>query len=81
LGVLLGKASPRGGKNLGVLIGVFIFILYIVALKTAMSTLEHGDSTPIVGLWWVHALMLLFILIFYFYRHGKFSYYLAKIVK
>ena len=80
LGVLLGKTSPRGGKNLGVLIGVFIFILYIVTLKSAMSTLEHGDSTPIVGLWWVHALMLLFILIFYFYRHGKFTHYLDKIV-
>ncbi len=81
LGVLLGKASPRGGKNLGVLIGVVIFILYNNALLIAKSTLERGDSTPIVGLWWVHALMLLFILIFYFYRHGKFSYYLAKIAK
>jgi lipopolysaccharide export system permease protein len=81
LGVLLGKASPRGGKNLGVLIGVVIFILYNNALLIAKSTLERGDSTPVVGLWWVHALMLLFILIFYFYRHGKFSYYLAKIAK
>jgi lipopolysaccharide export system permease protein len=81
LGILLGKASPRGGRNLGVLIGVIIFILYNNALLIAKSTLERGDSTPIVGLWWVHALMLLFILIFYFYRHGKFSYYLAKIAK
>jgi len=81
LGILLGKASPRGGKNLGVLIGVIIFISYNMTLKMAKSALEHGDSTPIVGLWWVHALMLLFIFIFYFYRHGKFSYYLAKIVK
>jgi len=81
LGVLLGKASPRGGKNLGVLIGVVIFILYNNALLIAKSTLERGDSTPIIGLWWVHALMLLFIFIFYFYRHGKLSYYLAKIVK
>jgi len=81
LAVLLGKASPRGGKNLGVLIGVVIFILYNNALLIAKSTLERGDSTPIIGLWWVHVLMLLFIFIFYFYRHGKFSYYLAKIAK
>jgi lipopolysaccharide export system permease protein len=80
LGILLGKASPRGGKNLGVLIGMVIFILYNNALLIAKSTLERSDSIPIVGLWWVHALMLLFILIFYFYRHGKFTHYLDKIV-
>ncbi len=81
LGVLLGKSSPRGGKNLGVLIGVVIFILYNNALLIAKSTLERGDSIPIVGLWWVHTLMLLFIFIFYFYRHGKFTHYLDKIVE
>jgi lipopolysaccharide export system permease protein len=81
LGVLLGKASPRGGKNLGVLIGVVVFILYNNALLIAKSTLERGDSIPIVGLWWVHILMLLFIFIFYFYRHGKFTHYLDKIVE
>lgn len=81
LGVLLGKASPRGGKNLGMLIGVVVFILYYNALLIAKSTLEQGGSTPIVGLWWVHILLLLFIFIFYSYRHGKFSHYLAKIAK
>jgi lipopolysaccharide export system permease protein len=80
LGILLGKASPRGRKNLGVLISMVIFILYNNALIIAKSTMERGDSIPIVGLWWVHALMLLFILIFYFYRHGKFTHYLDKIV-
>ena len=81
LGILLGKASPRGGKNLGVLIGVVVFILYNNALLIAKSTLERGDSTPMVGLWWVHALMLLFILVLYFYRHGKFTHYLDKIAE
>lgn len=81
LGVLLGKASPRGGKNLGMLIGVVVFILYYNALLIAKTTLEQGGSIPIVGLWWVHALLLLFIFIFYSYRHGKFSHYLAKIAR
>ena len=80
LGILLGKASPRGGKNLGVLVGVAVFILYNNALLIAKSTLEHGDSSPIVGLWWVHLLMLLFISIFYFYRHGTFTVLFDKIV-
>jgi lipopolysaccharide export system permease protein len=73
LGILLGKSSPRRGKNLGILVGMVVFILYNNALLIAKSTLEHGDSSPIVGLWWVHLLMLLFIAIFYSYRHGKFA--------
>jgi lipopolysaccharide export system permease protein len=78
-GILLGKASPRGGKNLGVLLGVVVFILYNNALLVAKSSLEQGTTSPTVGLWWVHLLMILIIFIFYFYRHRKFAYYLDKI--
>ncbi|CAB9539033.1 hypothetical protein [uncultured Gammaproteobacteria bacterium] len=72
LGVLLGKASPRGGKNLGALFGVAIFILYNNALMIAKSALEHGDNSIWGGLWWVHFLMLGFIFILYGYRYEKF---------
>jgi Predicted permeases len=43
-GILLGKASPRGGKNLGVLLGVVVFILYNNALLVAKSSLEQGTT-------------------------------------
>ena len=72
LGVLLGKASPRGGKNLGALFGVVIFILYNNALTIAKSTLEHGDNSMWSGLWWVHFLMLGFVFILHGYQCEKF---------
>jgi lipopolysaccharide export system permease protein len=72
LGVLLGKASPRGGKNLGLLFGIAIFILYNNALLVAKSALEHGETSAWVGLWWVHLLMFGLILTLYGYRHEKF---------
>ncbi|CAC9529871.1 hypothetical protein [uncultured Gammaproteobacteria bacterium] len=72
-GILLGKASPRGGKNLGVLVGVLVFIIYNNVLLVAKSNLERGELLPIVGLWWVHLLVLLVITVFYAYRHGKFT--------
>lgn len=71
LGVLLGKASPRGGKNLGLLFGVAIFILYNNVLTVAKSTLERGETSAWVGLWWVHLLMFVLIIILYSYRHKK----------
>jgi lipopolysaccharide export system permease protein len=43
LGVLLGKTSHRGGKNLGVLFGVAAFIIYNNALLMARSSLESGE--------------------------------------
>ncbi len=79
LGVLLGKASPRGGKNLGVLIGVVVFILYNNALLIAKTDLEHGNISAFLGLWWVHLLVMIVIFIFYFYRHRKFAQYIDKI--
>jgi lipopolysaccharide export system permease protein len=77
-GILLGKSSPRGGKNLGVLIGVLVFIVYNNTLLVAKSSLERGDLSPVVGLWWVHLLVLLVIGVFYAYRHEKFSKLFAK---
>ncbi len=73
LGVLLGKTSPRNGKNLGVLVGVVAFIVYNNVLLIAKSDLERGEFSPIVGLWWVHLAMLLLIFIFYLIRHRKFT--------
>lgn len=76
--ILLGKTSPRGGKNLGVLAGVIVFIIYNNALLIAKSSLERGDTLPIIGLWWVHLLVLLIIFVFYAYRHGKISQIIKK---
>ncbi|BBB22781.1 lipopolysaccharide export system permease protein [Abyssogena phaseoliformis symbiont OG214] len=73
LGVLLGKTSPRSGKNLGVLVGVVAFIVYNNVLLIAKLALERGESLPIVGLWWVHLAVLLLIFIFYSIRHRKFT--------
>jgi lipopolysaccharide export system permease protein len=77
-GILLGKSSPRGGKNLGVLTGILVFIIYNNALLVAKSSLELGELSPIVGLWSVHLLALLVIVIFYAYRHGKLSQLISK---
>lgn len=71
LGVLLGKSSPRGGKNLGVLFGVVLFIAYNNALLIAKSSLESGAIPAFVGLWSVHLAMLGLLLLLYAYRHGK----------
>jgi len=79
IGVFLGKASPRGGKGINLLIGVILFMLYYNGLLVAKSALELGQIDPIIGLWGVHFLMVVLLLLLYQFRQGKISNYLAKI--
>jgi lipopolysaccharide export system permease protein len=79
LGVLLGKASPRSGKSIGLLIGVIIFLLYNNGLLIAKNSVERGELNPIIGLWSVHLLVLLLTFIFYQYRNRNLFGYLDKI--
>ncbi|SMM98427.1 permease YjgP/YjgQ family protein [uncultured Candidatus Thioglobus sp.] len=81
LAVLLGKTSPRDGKNLGVLLGLGIFILYNNALLIAKSALESGAIPAIIGLWWVHLLMSGLIFLLYVYRHKKISILMRSFLK
>jgi len=79
IGVFLGKTSPRGGKGINLLIGVVIFMLYYNGLLVAKSSIELGQIDPIIGLWGVHLLMIVLILLLYHFRQGKIANYLDKI--
>jgi len=79
IGVFLGKASPRGGKGVNLLIGVIVFMLYYNGLLLAKSAIELGRMDPIIGLWGVHFLMIVFLLLLYQFRQRKISNYLDKI--
>ena len=79
IGVFLGKASPRGGKGVNLLIGVIVFMLYYYGLLLAKSAIELGRMDPIIGLWGVHFLMVVFLLLLYQFRQQKISNYLDKI--
>ncbi len=79
LGVLLGKASPKSGKSIGLLIGVIIFMLYNNGLLIAKNSVERGELNPIIGLWSVHLLLLLLTYMFYQFRNRKLFGYLDKI--
>ena len=80
IGVLLGKASPRGGKSVNLLIGIIVFMLYYNGLLVAKSAIELGQMNPIIGLWGVHLLMVALLLLLYQFRQRKISNYLDKYI-
>jgi len=78
-GVFLGKSSPRTGKGINLIFGVVIFMLYNNALLVSKSAIESGQLSPLIGMWSIHLLLLLFLLIFYQFRQGKVTYFIDKI--
>jgi len=78
-GVFLGKSSPRTGKGINLIIGIVVFMLYNNALLVAKSAIESGQLSPLIGMWSIHLLLLLILIIFYQFRQGKVAYFIDKI--
>jgi len=78
-GVFLGKSSPRTGKGINLIIGVVVFMLYNNALLVAKNAIESGQLSPSIGMWSIHLLLLIILVIFYQFRQGKVAYFIDKI--
>ena len=79
VGVLLGKTSPRSGKGVNLLFGVIIFMIYSNGLLVTKNSIEAGQLNPFLGLWSIHILLIILTVIFYQFRQGKLSSFVAKI--
>ena len=79
IGILLGKTSPRTGKGINLLAGIVVFMIYNNGLLVAKNSIERGDLTPFIGLWSIHIIVILLVLIFYQFRQGKVLYFIDKI--
>jgi len=62
LAVPLSKTQPRAGRYGRIAIGMLVFIIYLNLLSAAKAWVEQGSASPLLGLWWVHAGVLLFTL-------------------
>jgi len=78
-GVFLGKTSPRSGKGINLIIGLVVFMLYTNSLVVAKSAIESGHLNPLIGMWGIHLLLLIILIIFYQFRQGKVAYFVDKI--
>ena len=79
IGVLLGRSSPRTGKGVNLLFGVIVFMLYNNGLLVAKNLIESGQLNPLLGLWSIHILLILCMIIFYQLRQGNLGSFIAKI--
>lgn len=63
LAVPLSQTSPRQGQYLRLGIGLLVYIALVNFISIGRSWIVHGDIPSSVGLWWIHAIMLLLVII------------------
>lgn len=63
LAVPLSKTQPRTGRYGRIAVGLLVFIIYLNMLSASKAWIEQGAISPLLGLWWVHGVMILFALI------------------
>ena len=63
MAVLLSKTNPRQGRFGKLFVALLAYIAYVYVLMLTRSGLKNGDIPLFMGMWWVHGLALVFILI------------------
>lgn len=61
LAVPISAIRPRQGRYLSLIPAVLIYVVYIDLLFVARHWVERSMIPVSIGMWWVHALMLLFV--------------------
>jgi lipopolysaccharide export system permease protein len=62
LAVPLSSSRPRAGRYGRIGIGLLVFIIYLNMLSAAKAWIVQGTVSPTLGLWWVHAVVILLTL-------------------
>lgn len=58
MAVPLSRVNPRQGRFLKLLPAILLYMTYLSLLIAARGALDKGHISPVLGLWWVHALFL-----------------------
>ena len=58
LAVPLSRTNPRQGKYAKLFVAILVYLLYNNLMGVASTWVGRGALPPLVGIWWVHLLML-----------------------
>jgi lipopolysaccharide export system permease protein len=83
LAIPLSRVNPRQGKYLHILPAIVIYIMYLNLLLVGRNWIENGNISYRWGLWWIHGLLLLTIILAWCYSLGwnRIKYHLFQLFK
>jgi lipopolysaccharide export system permease protein len=70
LAIPLSRVNPRQGKYLHLLPAIIIYIIYLNLLLMGRNWIENGDVSYRLGLWWIHGVLVIIILLAWCYALG-----------
>ncbi len=73
LAVFLSRTNPRQGRYGKFFLGILVYIIYSNLLAVARTWVERGKVDPLIGIWWVHGLLLLVVAVMMFQHAGGFK--------
>lgn len=68
MAVLLARSNPRQGKYAKLFNAILVYFFYSNLMSISRELIEDGRLSPLVGIWPVHFVMLLAILLMAFYQ-------------
>lgn len=69
LAVPLSRTQPRQGKFARLLPSILIYLIYVLLMMYSRKLIETGRIPSMLGFWWIHAGLLMFI--YWLYRPAK----------
>lgn len=70
IAVLLSRTNPRQGRFSKLLLALLVYIFYEYGLMLARNWLKNSVIAPELGMWWVHAIALIFIFALIYRQYG-----------
>ena len=70
LALFLSRTNPRQGRYGKFFVGILVYVIYSNLLGVGRAWIEKGDVSAAVGLWWVHGLLLIAVMLLWFQHSG-----------
>lgn len=73
LAIPLGYVNPRAGRSLNLILALVLYMLYNNMISVTNSWVGQGKLSPSIGLWGIHAAMLVITVLMFYRRMTLFS--------
>ena len=73
LAITLSYVNPRAGRSLNLAVAMVLYMLYSNMISVTNAWVGQGKLAPGIGLWGIHALMLLITALLFYWRMTLFS--------
>ncbi len=73
LAIALSYVNPRAGRSLNLIMAIVLYMLYSNMISVTNAWVGQGKLSPGIGLWGIHALMLLITALLFYWRISLFS--------